>query len=232
PKLCASKQRKGERAIVVGAGSAAEEEIAGTVREVGPVEVQPVGGKEARQLWNEYVQRYHPLGYKRPFGAHQRYFLVGRGGRRMGCLLFASSAWALRERDAWIGWTERDRQQRLNWVVANTRFLIFPWVRVRNLASKALSLAAQRIRKDWEERWRAAKELRKRQAAEGLESPPTGTIGNGMSPWKTVEEEQQARQEAVEEQIQAYRSALPTLLKRLGKIRDPRNPKTIRHKST
>jgi len=153
PKLCASKQRKGERAIVVGAGSAAEEEIAGTVREVGPVEVQPVGGKEAMQLWNEYVQRYHPLGYKRPFGAHQRYFLVGRGGRRLGCLLFASSAWALRERDAWIGWTERDRQQRLNWVVANTRFLIFPWVRVRNLASKALSLAAQRIRKDWEERY-------------------------------------------------------------------------------
>src|SRR5437016_12376327 len=29
----------------------------------------------------------------------------------------------------------------------------FPWVRVRNLASKALSLAAQRIRKDWEERY-------------------------------------------------------------------------------
>src|SRR5437588_193357 len=84
PRLCASKQRKGARAIVVGAGSAAEEEIAGTVREVGPVEVQPVGGKEAMQLWNEYVHRYHPLGYKRPFGAHQRYFLVGRGGRRLG----------------------------------------------------------------------------------------------------------------------------------------------------
>src|SRR2546423_12442371 len=87
-------------------------------------------------------------------------------------------------------------------------------------------------RPERQERRRAAKELRKRQAAEGLESPPTGTIGNGMSPWKTVEEEQEARQEAVEEQIQAYRSALPTLLKRLGKIRDPRNPKTIRHKST
>ena len=153
PSLCASKQRKGERAIVVGAGSAPEEEIAGSVREVAPVEVQPVGGKEAMQLWNEYVHRYHPLGYKRPFGAHQRYFLVGQGGRRLGCLLFASSAWALRERDAWIGWTERDRAQRLNWVVANTRFLIFPWVRVRNLASKALSLVAQRIRKDWEERY-------------------------------------------------------------------------------
>ena len=87
-------------------------------------------------------------------------------------------------------------------------------------------------RQERQNRRRAAKELRKRQAAEGLEIAPMGTIGNGTSPWKTVAEEQQARQEAVEEQIQAYRSALPTLLKRLGKIRDPRNPKTIRHKST
>jgi hypothetical protein len=81
-------------------------------------------------------------------------------------------------------------------------------------------------------RRQAAQELRQRQAAAGLESPPRGTISNGKSAWKTVEEEQQARQEAVEEQLQAYRSVLPTLLKRLGKIRDPRNPKTIRHKST
>jgi hypothetical protein len=83
-----------------------------------------------------------------------------------------------------------------------------------------------------QDRRRAAQELRQRQAAEGLKRPPTGTIGNATSPWKTVEEEQQARQEAVEEQLQAYRSALPTLLKRLAKIPDPRNPKTIRHKST
>ncbi|MCP4825849.1 MAG: IS4 family transposase, partial [Shimia sp.] len=31
----------------------------------------------------------------------------------------------------------------------NTRFLIFPWVRVKNLASKALSLAANRVADDW-----------------------------------------------------------------------------------
>ena len=47
-----------------------------------------------------------------------------------------------------------------------------------------------------------------------------------------MEAEQQARQEAVEEQLKVYRSLLPTLLKRLGKIRDPRNPKTLRHKLT
>jgi hypothetical protein len=79
--------------------------------------------------------------------------VIGAGGRRLGCLLFASSAWALADRDRWIGWRERDRAQRLNWVVANTRFLLFPWVRVKNLASTALSLVARRIRQDWLQRY-------------------------------------------------------------------------------
>ena len=153
-KLPSRRERKAsEREINIGAETDPEDEIFGTVRDVAPIELEPVAGKEQIRLWNEYVHRYHPLGYKRPFGAHQRYFIVGSLSRRLGCLLFASSAWALSERDAWIGWTERDRAQRLNWVVANTRFLLFPWVRVKNLASKALSLAAKRIGQDWQRRY-------------------------------------------------------------------------------
>jgi len=129
-----------------------EEELVGTVRDFEPIAVEPAG-KADLKLWNEYVERYHPLGYKRPFGAHQRYFVLEKSGRRMGCLLFAASAWALSVRDQWIGWSERDRAQRLNWVVANTRFLLFPWVHIRNLASKALSLAVHRIRGDWQQRY-------------------------------------------------------------------------------
>jgi hypothetical protein len=41
----------------------------------------------------------------------------------------------------------------LGFVVNNTRFVILPWVRVKNLSSHALGQAARRIRKDWEERW-------------------------------------------------------------------------------
>jgi len=129
--------KRPEVEVVPGSGTDAEEEIVGTVRDMAPLQLEPVGGKQAIRLWNEYVARYHPLVYRRPFGAHQRYFLVGRGERRLGCLLFAAAAWALR----------------LNWVVGNTRFLLFLWVRVRNLASKALSLAAQRIRSDWQQRY-------------------------------------------------------------------------------
>lgn len=78
----------------------------------------------------------------------------------------------------------------------------------------------------------AARELRRRQAAQGLRPPPKATIENGKSAWQTIEEERQARQETTEGQLRVYRSVLPGLLKRLGKIPDPRNPKLIRHKLT
>ena len=68
--------------------------------------------------------------------------------------------------------------------------------------------------------------------AQGLEPPRKATIGNGKSEWQTIEEEKQARQETAEEQLRVYRSLLPRLLKRLEKIRDPRNPLLIAHKLT
>ena len=141
PVFKGSKQK-----VVLGEQSNPEPEVKGTVRDHAPIEVVPVRAKEQMRLWN-------PLGFKRPWGAHQRYFIQGRGEQRLGCLMFGAAAWALAERDQWIGWTERDRAQRLNGVVANTRFLIFPWVHVRNLASTALSLAAGRIGTDWQDRY-------------------------------------------------------------------------------
>jgi len=79
---------------------------------------------------------------------------------------------------------------------------------------------------------KAARKLRQRQAAQGLKNPATATISNGKSEWSTVEQEQQARQQSVEEVLKVYRSVLPTLLKRFEKIRDPRNPRTVKHKAT
>ena len=43
------------------------------------------------------------------------------------------------------------REVNLSRVVNNSRFLIFPWVEIRNLASHILSLAARQIAPDWEE---------------------------------------------------------------------------------
>jgi len=82
------------------------------------------------------------------------------------------------------------------------------------------------------DRRRAAQKLRRHQAEQGHSARPQAVISNSKSEWSTVAEERTARQEAVEGQLQVFRSALPTLLKQLSRIRDPRNPKTIKHKLT
>ena len=130
-------------------------EVVGRVEDFEPIELEGVEQRPQVELWNQYVGRYHYLGYQRPFGAHQRYFIVSRQNLpwRLGCLLFAASAWAVGVRDEWIGWSARARTQRLNWVVNNSRFLIFPWVRIANLASRALALAARQVGQDWQRRY-------------------------------------------------------------------------------
>jgi len=145
--------RRPRKEISIGAQTAPASLLEGNVADYEPLALEPVGMGSDFKLWNEYVHRYHTLGYQHPFGASQRYFIVSEAGLRLGCLLFAAAAWALEARDQWIGWSEVDRSLRLNLILNNTRFLIFPWVRIKNLASKALSLAAKRIQADWQKRY-------------------------------------------------------------------------------
>lgn len=123
--------------------------LAGTVADYAPVEFEVVSEEEAVGLWNEYVERYHPLGYRWSFGNRLRYFIVA-GPHRLGCLGLAGAAKAITTRDRWIGWSERQRLRNLSWVLNNTRFLIFPWVRIANLASHVLGKLARRVGHDWE----------------------------------------------------------------------------------
>ncbi|MBA7628816.1 ISNCY family transposase ISAcif1 [subsurface metagenome] len=127
-------------------------EIASLLKELGVVELQVVKEKEERALWNEYVERYHPLHYKKPFGYRLRYFIDCKQGS-LGCLLFSGAAKALGARDSWIGWTEEQRLRNQAWVINNSRFLIFPWVKVKNLSSHVLGQLARRIAEDWDRRW-------------------------------------------------------------------------------
>lgn len=150
------KTLPGKNTVIPGVRTDARDSLVGTLSQFEPIHLEAVRKIEDVRLWNEYVMRYHVLGYKRPFGAHQRYFIVSQAGseyHRVGCLLFAASAWALADRDNWIGWSQGDRSQRLHLVVNNTRFLIFPWIKIKNLASKALSMAVKRIGYDWQERY-------------------------------------------------------------------------------
>jgi hypothetical protein len=123
-------------------------DINGEITEYEPIRLTIAQLGQELKRWRAYVNQYHMLGDKTVFGSRLQYF-VKSGDTELGCLQFSASSWALEVRENWIGWTVSDRKTRLNLIVNNSRFLIFPWVHIRNLASKALSLAARQIQMDW-----------------------------------------------------------------------------------
>src|SRR5665648_801408 len=103
---------------------------------------------DVSKVWKRYISDYHMLGNKQVFGAQLAYFIKSKE-TILGCLQFSASSWALSPRDQWIGWNVQDRKQRLHLIVNNSRYLIFPWVNVKNLASKVLSIAIKQLQEDW-----------------------------------------------------------------------------------
>ena len=118
---------------------------------VGPLKIELVT-KSSSQLWNEYIDRYHYLGYKPLPGAQLRYFVYS-GEKILSLLGFGASAWKTAPRDVYIGWDREVQYKHLHLIVNNARFFILPWIRIPHLASKVLSMAAKRLPTDWEERY-------------------------------------------------------------------------------
>ena len=126
--------------------------LACTFEELPPVELRLLSDKADIALWNEYVQRYHPQGHRRPFGHWLRYF-VCVGENYLGCLLISAASKTLRARDKWLDWTPSQRRRNLPWVINNSRYLLFRWVNIPHLASHILGQLAKRVAGDWEQRW-------------------------------------------------------------------------------
>ena len=123
--------------------------------ELSPVTLLRIETKKQRQLWCDYIDRYHYLGFKIPFGAQLRYFIQSgtQSPMILGCLQFSSPAWKMAPRDRWIGWDDRQRRRNLQKIVNNSRFLLFPWVKVKNLASSVLALAVKKVPDEWQRRY-------------------------------------------------------------------------------
>jgi len=121
------------------------------VHELGDLRLEVVQPSTSA-LWNEFVDRYHYLGYKPLPGAQLRYFAYA-GERLVGLLGFGAAAWKCAPRDEWIGWSREQRHRNLSGIVNNARFLIPPWIRVASLASKLLAMATRSLPGHWEGRY-------------------------------------------------------------------------------
>ena len=122
------------------------------VHALAPLRLRLVIDTTTSRLWNEYIQRYHYLGYT-PLSGSQLRYNVFAGDQLVALLSFGASAWKLAAREGFIGWNESQRQKNLQLVVNNARFLILPWIQSKGLASKILALAARQLPNDWMQRY-------------------------------------------------------------------------------
>jgi hypothetical protein len=115
-----------------------------------PEEIEFVLAKSNKeeQIWNYVVEKYHYLGHKVVVGRCLKYLIVSNDVI-LGAIAYSSPAWKLGTRNQIlqkIGFTPDDI---MNKVINNSRFLILPTVKAKNLASKILSLSTSKVVSDW-----------------------------------------------------------------------------------
>jgi len=144
-------QPRHQRAKGAAEPAPAPDVLTGPLDEHQPVELLLIEDADNRRLFREYLARYHYLGYRAPYGAQLRYCVRSArlGLPPLAAMLFSSAAWRMAPRDHWIGWNDSLRQRHLPLVVNHSRFLIFPWTQIPNLASHILARAAQQLPGDW-----------------------------------------------------------------------------------
>jgi len=119
--------------------------------EINNLTVRPIGRKEVLE-WRILVEHYHYLGDCVIPGEHIQYGAYV-DGEIVACIGWGAAALRCPKRDEYIGWDYEEKRKRLNYIVNNQRFLILPYVKLKNLGSKILSLNLKRLSSDWEEKY-------------------------------------------------------------------------------
>jgi len=120
-----------------------------TLSKIQPLEIRQVRRTSFEKLFNSVIAHYHYLGYCHPVGEHLKY-IVFTEERPIACLAWSSAPRHIGCRDKFIGWSADIRKKNLHLIAYNSRFLIFPWVRVSCLASHLLGRMAKVVPADWQ----------------------------------------------------------------------------------
>ena len=126
--------------------------IRGNIDKRLPLRIKSVTDRESGRLWRYVTRKYHYLGYRVLVGQNIRY-LVYSQDRLVAALGWQSAVERLYCRDFIIGWNVQERRKALDKVLNNSRFLIMPWVEVKNIASHILSRSIRQLQKDWVEKY-------------------------------------------------------------------------------
>jgi len=124
------------------------ERLEGRLSDYQPIEIAKVNTGDDEALWDEAVSKYHYLGYVKTIGQRIKYLVTYRN-MLIAAISFNRASIKIKAREEYIGWDEQQKLKNLHQVVNNNRFLIMPWVRIKNLASHILARALKLLQKDW-----------------------------------------------------------------------------------
>ena len=117
----------------------------------GELQLYRVDQTEQEAKWNAMVEQNHYLGCGKTFGDIK--YIASIGKHIVGAISYSHASYHLAPRDDYISWDKETKEAMLPHVVNNNRFLILPWIYIRNLASKVLSLSLAHLRIDWHTRF-------------------------------------------------------------------------------
>ena len=105
--------------------------------------------REEQERWNQVISKEHYLRNATLVGEQLRY-AASYQGQWLALLGWSAAAWHLAAREAWVGWSEDQRQVRLPLVAQNSRFLILAdRTQLPNLGTRAMKLCLERLSADW-----------------------------------------------------------------------------------
>jgi len=126
---------------------------ASQLSEVRPLRFEEVSRTATGRQWDALVRRDHYLGYRKLVGMHLKYLIYSRRGELLAATGWSSSVWKLKSRDLAIGWSAPERRRCLGSAANNSRFVIFPWVKIPHLASHLLARQIGCLKMDWERKY-------------------------------------------------------------------------------
>ncbi|MDR3186288.1 MAG: IS701 family transposase [Christensenellaceae bacterium] len=124
--------------------------INGHVKDFLPITLRIANKTELEPLWDKSIRNYHYLGFGKMIGQSIKY-IAWAADKPVAALSYNRASLRVGVRDTFIGWSEEGRRRFLDNIICNHRFLIFPWVNVKNLASCVLAKSLHSIRIDWQE---------------------------------------------------------------------------------
>ena len=104
--------------------------------------------KQEESKYLRLMESYHYLGAIPKIGETLWYVALYET-QWIALISFSAAALKCADRDCWIGWSYRHQTGRLKLIANNSRFLILPNQKVKNLGSRILSLCLKRLSNDW-----------------------------------------------------------------------------------